>query len=516
MSDMMEVQRGLATCAILAAALTAALTAPISSPSSALALDCGWQDSHPAVPANPNPNSLSSVAVAGPGDAWAAGSMEFGGVILEHFYANAWHVTTGVDPAGSDGAQFTGISASGPRDAWAVGSYRAASHAWESLVEHWDGSRWSLISTPAGFDQAELGAVAARNGSDAYAVGQIRHPTNQNSGIPHGVALHWDGRSWQPLGDPGEGSLQSMTVISDDDIWAVGSTVDFTGSIKTYPVAKHWDGMTWSDRTPPGLGEGTLGSVSGVAGDVWTVGYASSGTAISREWSGGSWHDRGSPAGNGHVSLGGVAYLSASQVIAVGFVSPSNSLTDATPLESRWNGSAWETETGTPNGGYLQAVTVRNSAEAWAVGSELGGTQGRSIARRVACGAPPEVVIPTSQQPPFGYTPQPPSPTAGPSPTGGMGGAPSNSLPVVAAPVVSAPTTSPAAAPSTAPTAVASVDPTPLRAGVKGVTARPATVTAGGLAARTAGPWGVAGLLVGLATLSLLRWRRRSGRRLPG
>lgn len=63
-----------------------------------------------------------------------------------------------------------------PHDVWAV----------SDAIEHWDGSRWRLMSAPPVFDG--LDGVVALSTHDAWAVG-----TANNVGQ---IILHWDGARW--------------------------------------------------------------------------------------------------------------------------------------------------------------------------------------------------------------------------------------------------------------------------------------------------------------------------------
>src|SRR5258706_5160860 len=86
-----------------------------------------------------------------------------------------------------------------------------------ALIEHWNGSSWSVVSSPNGSN--ELYAVAAVSANDVWAVGQQ-------------TILHWDGSSWNTVPNAPSVGLYGITVISANEIWAVG------GYNKT--LTMHW------------------------------------------------------------------------------------------------------------------------------------------------------------------------------------------------------------------------------------------------------------------------------------
>jgi hypothetical protein len=102
------------------------------------------------------------------------------------------------------------------------------------------------------------------------------------------LVLHWDGSSWGVVSSPnspvyGQASfLASISAVSPTDIWAVGTnaftyyTGEDTNTIY-YTLFEHWDGSAWS-IVPGASTNGTTfgGGLFGVAavstGDVWAVG----------------------------------------------------------------------------------------------------------------------------------------------------------------------------------------------------------------------------------------------------
>ena len=127
-----------------------------------------------------------------------------------------------------------------------------------------------------------LSGVTALASNDVWAVGSSNNYTNT-------LVLHWDGSSWSVVSSPNSGeyghesSLANISAVSPTDIWAVGADAFtiYTGegdAVTTYlTLFEHWDGSTWS--IVPGAstnGTSAVGRLFGVAavstGDVWAVG----------------------------------------------------------------------------------------------------------------------------------------------------------------------------------------------------------------------------------------------------
>jgi hypothetical protein len=141
-----------------------------------------------------------------------------------------------------------------------------------TLIEHWNGSAWSVNSIDAfvGF-AAGLNGVADLSPTNAWAVGR---------GRGGGLLLHWNGSAWSQttLADPAftPASGDAISADSATDIWVVGNTVNATGT--AVPEALHYNGTTWTVVAVPAPSQssGTLSAVTAISpGNAWAVGEAS-------------------------------------------------------------------------------------------------------------------------------------------------------------------------------------------------------------------------------------------------
>src|SRR5262249_8996815 len=134
---------------------------------------------------------------------------------------------------------------------------------------------------------------------------------------------HWDGTSWSVVSSPNlpqGGSLSGVTAISTNNVWAVGRSDNFS-----VDVVEHWDGASWSVVSSPAVNSSLeVGRVSADASnDVWAVGNS---PGLILHFDGTSWSRTVlKPALYGGPALFGVAALSPTNVWAVGMVRPSAS-----------------------------------------------------------------------------------------------------------------------------------------------------------------------------------------------
>src|SRR5579862_7982306 len=158
------------TVALPSAIGSAALAAPLASPRA-----CAWR-------VVPSPSrgvsaSLSAVSATSARDAWAVGSYDTGSgfrTLIEHWNGSTWRVVPSVDPAVGrhETSTLGGVVAISASNAWAVGFYEKSTTSFRTLIEHWNGSKWSVVPSPnADPGENVLAAVAAVSSTDIWAVG---------------------------------------------------------------------------------------------------------------------------------------------------------------------------------------------------------------------------------------------------------------------------------------------------------------------------------------------------------
>jgi hypothetical protein len=297
----------------------------------------------------------------------------------------AWNVVA--SPNGNNNVDngLGGLAAISANDIWAVGNSGTYAAARSTLAEHWNGSNWTISPTPNGPNEVNwLLNADAVSSSDVWAVGySATNPPEQSFRVT--LVEHWNGSSWSlipspnptpPLsGGPVSNELYGVAAVSANDVWAVGTSQDF-GAGKTLIV--HWNGSTWSTVTAPSPGQfGWLRSVSAVsANNVWAVGTHSvngSQVTLILHWNGSTWSVVSSPNDGPFVQeLFRVRAISANDVWAVGYhlaVFGVDQVYQTTILH--YNGSAWSVVPSpdvNQESNYLFSVDGTSGTDAWAVG----------------------------------------------------------------------------------------------------------------------------------------------------
>jgi hypothetical protein len=295
-----------------------------------------------------------------------------------------WQSVSSVSPGGIDD-RLSAVNAPATDDVWAAGSSTidAQTGYTDTLVEHWDGTKWRVVDSPNSSSVNSLLGLSSSSANDVWAVGSSRPISDANTAV---LIEHWNGSAWVTVpaaNPPGSASLRAVDAISPGDAWAIGNWTDGTSS---HGLIEHWDGMSWTIVPDASSAKSIfLNSVAGVSSnDIWVVGASSpdfpflpdspSDTLV-EHWDGVSWSLASSPnaAPGSYNGLFGVAAESSSDVWAVGgAVSP---VPFGPPQILHRNGSQWSevTPPQQPSGhvGGLRAVAISSSADVWAAGVDI-------------------------------------------------------------------------------------------------------------------------------------------------
>jgi hypothetical protein len=248
-----------------------------------------WNGSSWSVVPSPNAgtsfNTLLAVAADSTSDVWAVGSFQTTSgtqTLIEQWNGTAWTVIPSPN-VGTGSNQLNGVVAISPTNAWAVGFGGNAGGQEQTLVEQWNGTTWSVVSSPnVGTFANELDAVATVSASDIWAVGSAANSTQT-------LVEQWDGTRWSvvpsPNGNSAAGSsndLAALSVVSAGDVWAAGFTTDSFGNLVT--LTEQWNGTTWT-VVPSLVFQGSaqsrfLGLAAITASNVWGVGI----TALTEQY----------------------------------------------------------------------------------------------------------------------------------------------------------------------------------------------------------------------------------------
>jgi hypothetical protein len=215
-----------------------------------------------AVSGEPAVSTLQAVSADSPSDVWAVGVSaittahnSFHQPLIEHFNGSSWSVVQGAFKGEEEDDQMIAVDAVSPTDVWAIGTAKpraSYSGAGQTVVEHYNGSAWSIVGTAETASATHLHAITGSSADDVWAAGE-------EGGLP--VIEHYNGSAWSVVPGSvveGKSGLLSITELSPTDVWAVGRG-----------VSEHWNGtsasVVSSQSEEAGL-EARVEAVSGIAG----------------------------------------------------------------------------------------------------------------------------------------------------------------------------------------------------------------------------------------------------------
>lgn len=318
-------------------------------------------------------NSFKGTAALSPNDVWAVGATSLFSsspqptTLIEHWNGTRWSIVKSPNATGVPSTNIinsnvlNAVTATSTNDVWAVGytginGFQGAA----SLVEHWNGRSWSIVTSPNGVLPSFsfyniLTGVSGTSANDVWAVGwngiidSLHRPTIQ----------HWDGTKWSLTPVPAIGNnaqditLEAVTALAPNNVWATGYYGDMVGALFTHALALHWDGTQWNVVTISDLSLSTTANRINVqalsaisANDIWATGdvlyFDAQGVtqaqALIEHWNGTSWTVVTSPTLNGEATtLTGIAAFASNDIWAVG----TSGLSTHQPLLEHWDGTSW-------------------------------------------------------------------------------------------------------------------------------------------------------------------------------
>lgn len=375
----------LAAVSLLGLVGASSASSPVSAPLIAYWNGTSWTQQEA-----PNPDSsasLTAITAVSATDVWALGSYGYSTsptadgftALAEHWDGASWQQVAMPTPAGSSEVHLYGVTALSSSDIWAVGSWAdfGPGDGLVPLIEHWDGSAWSIVPSPV-LPQpvvdhgAQLHGVTAVASDDVWAVGYV------GTGTQRPLILHWDGTSWMRVPAPRNGSqsvLSGVTALSPTKVWAVGTLHVKHGKQRAQGFALRWNGKVWQQM--PNVHAGNLLAVAGTKNDVWAVGGWSNGGGPGRtlieHWNGRHWKNFQGRTGfpeSIRQPLISIAMLPGDELWAVGYHADEHSLQSQTLLE-HFSGGAWSpVDSMNPaRNDWFASVAAASPTDVWAVGT---------------------------------------------------------------------------------------------------------------------------------------------------
>jgi hypothetical protein len=262
----------------------------------------------------------------------------------------------------------------------------------QTLIEQWDGSSWSIVSSPN--DRSEntsLAKVSCASASLCFAVGQsvVSGTPNVSPNVTSVIIEKWDGHEWTIGKAPTpalEGEVPSLTDVACANVslcFAIGEYRAFAHGVSSAgTLIDQWNGAGWALGRPPTPDNGGLSlpmgpgvTCSGVSLCLAVSAYSPTPNAfqtISGRWAGSAWSSVTAPrTGSEDDFLGSVSCASPRLCFAVGQQGPAFGNTSQTLIE-RWDGSAWSVVPAPASDqrlNQLSSVTCVSTTRCYAVGS---------------------------------------------------------------------------------------------------------------------------------------------------
>lgn len=316
-------------------------------------------------------------------DAWAAGFLSIEPTttinFAAHYDGKTWTSTPVPGRTGSNvESVLAGVAQWTNGQAIAVGSYQEPHGSGTTIVTtavRWNGSAWSSTPTHA---PGRLYGVATSSATEAYAVGYA-------TPAEHALVEHWDGTKWSIVKTPLPAgaqfsALDAVAVVDASDVWAVGL---YSTSSTQLPLILHYNGTSWSIAPTPKVSGGELLSVAVVPGthNLFAAGFASTSSqygaaSLIMAWRGAGWHVQ--PSVNQRATfLDSIAAVSGTDAIAAG--TATNAQSEQEAWMERYDGNAWGAATvKVPptffNPSITGITTVPGTSSYFAVGSAFVGS----------------------------------------------------------------------------------------------------------------------------------------------
>jgi hypothetical protein len=237
-----------------------------------------WDGRTWSVVPSPNPmpetnTRLYAVEALSADDVWAVGVSHRMATIL-HWNGEEWTLLPAPD-AGRHNSLHALVPISST-EVWAVGHYHVDGSHYRTLVERWDGTSWTVVPSPNSedTDTGLLFWAAAVAPNDIWAAGW----SHDVAGVARTLIQHWDGTAWTNVSSPnagdGDNLLWGLAADARGRVRAVGSYED-SGVVRT--LILEWNGSAWRIApSPTGTGFSSLFSTATMpGGGFWAAGSVS-------------------------------------------------------------------------------------------------------------------------------------------------------------------------------------------------------------------------------------------------
>ncbi len=262
-----------------------------------------WNGTVWSIAASPNPPgqtlaTLTGVTCSSSTSCIAVGNYStksWSRTLIERWNGTTWAIVTSPNPRGLNFAALDSVACPSSTSCIAVGNYATTSWS-RTLVEQWNGTSWAIVASPnpPGLNFAIIDSISCPDTTTCHAVGLYTTGTRTRT-----LVERWNGSRWSVVASPNPlpgvlefAGLGAVACSGSTDCYAVGFAVTTT-SAGSRALIEHWNGSTWSiDPDPTSSGTLAFPALLGVAcasnANCHAVGFASNKTLIDR-WDGTKW-----------------------------------------------------------------------------------------------------------------------------------------------------------------------------------------------------------------------------------
>jgi hypothetical protein len=253
------------------------------------------------------------------------------GVVIEQWNGTAWSQATIPQPSGASSAVFNGVTCQSSTNCTAVGDNVSGSTTLP-LVEQWNGTAWSIVTAPAvtGADTTVLESVSCGGPSFCAATGQTA-----TGSLTTTLVEQWNGSTWSIVTSPNgstagsaSNNFSGVSCVGASFCQAVGSFNDGVNVARTY--AAQYNGSTWAQSTTADASPTDPDVLSGVdcfspttcsaVGETLPA-TGTSPAPLAEVWNGSTWTTATTPtgaAGATETAPTGVSCLTNWECVSVG------------------------------------------------------------------------------------------------------------------------------------------------------------------------------------------------------
>ena len=303
--------------------------------------------------------------------------------LVESWNGTEWQVQSSPNPAGALESKLEGVACRSASDCTAVGYYKTGTEAFSTLAERWDGTSWSIVASanPSGIPRAYLYGVSCAATNDCWAVGKSAYKASEEAGGKKPAALleHWNGSAWT-ISSASEAPTQLKRISCPTTAYCLA--VSGTPGLSL----ERWNGSVWGAQGAASPTNGSSSALNDVSCATeyacTTVGsYVVNGHSapLAERWNGSQWSVQTITDPVGVIeeaasgSLEGVSCPSTQACTAVG---TRGSGSEALPLVEGWDGTDWALQPAAiPSGttsATLAAIACAGSFECTSVGTKSG------------------------------------------------------------------------------------------------------------------------------------------------